>query len=325
MHILLNAGGMLLIVLLGCLLILRLQSFKMSWTTRCMLHLVVLSLPLVSSLPILGGWVHVSNLCCVQTSPHWDHTLDLLLVVLLSLMGLGALLYGGFRLICMQWLMRRHMTVVDPELQAKVDHWAQLQNIAPVTVHLCTEKRPLALAYGIRRPAILLSQWMLEHLDERELEAVVTHELMHISRHDYLVNWIATMLRDAFFYLPTSQQAYQQLRSEREIVCDDLVVAATNRPLALASALMKVWLHLGEQSSSSLASSLLEPNQPIERRVHRLLSYTSNDRPKAVQDTQPGTRLAFIITVHIVLIGLALMGGEILCWSASEWLWHFFL
>jgi hypothetical protein len=322
MHILVNAGGMLLIVLVGCLLILRLQSFKMSWTTRCMLHMVVLSLPLVISLPVLGGWVHVSNICCTHSSPHWDHLLDLLLVLLLSLMVLGALLYGGFRLIGMKWLMRRRTTVIDPQLQAKVDHWAQLQGLAPVTVHLCPETRPLALAYGIRRPAILLSQWMLEQLDERELEAVVTHELMHIVRHDYLVNWIATMLRDAFFYMPTSQQAYQQFRNEREIVCDDLVVAATRRPLALASALTKVWLHLGEQSPTTLASSLLEPTQPIANRVRRLISYSSDDRSRSSRSDLPGTHLAFGITVPIVLIGLVLMGGEILCWSASEWLWQ---
>src|SRR2546427_10076274 len=75
MHILFNAGGILLMVLLGSLLLLRLLSRFLSWETRGMLHLVVLSLPLVISLPLVGGWVHVSTLCCVQSSPYWDHVL----------------------------------------------------------------------------------------------------------------------------------------------------------------------------------------------------------------------------------------------------------
>ncbi|HEY4387664.1 MAG TPA: M56 family metallopeptidase [Ktedonobacteraceae bacterium] len=318
MHILVNSGGMMLIVLLGCLLIVRQLSFRMSWTTRCMLHLIVLSLPLASSLPLIGGWIHVSSWCWEQNTPHWDRILDLLLVLLLSITALGALLYGGLRLLCMHWLMRKRTTAVDPQLQAQVDRWAQLRGIAPVAIRICAEMRPLALTYGIRRPEILLSRWMLAHLDKRELEAVITHELMHIARHDYLVNWIATMLRDAFFYLPTSRRAYQQFRKEKEIVCDDLVVAATHRPLALASALTKVWLYEGEQPPSSLAP-LLDPHQPVTSRVHRLLSYSSASQEKK-QHSLSGL-LAVGVAIPTMLIGLALMSTEICC-GFNDWIWH---
>ncbi len=320
MHILLNAGGMLLMILLGCLLLLHLLSRVLSWRTRGMLHLVVLSLPLASSLPLLGGWMHVSTLCCIQSSPYWDHVLDIILLLLLSFIVVGALIYGGLRLLLMHWLMRRHAVVVDHCLQAQVDHWAHLRGLPPVAVRLCSQAYPLALVYGIWRPSILLSNWMLEHLDERELEAVVTHELMHISRHDYLFNWLATMLRDAFFYLPTSQHAYRQFRKEKELACDDLVVAATQRPLALASALTKVWLHLLEQPRLSLAHSLVEPDQPIAVRVNRLLSSSSGGHEK-VQSGHSGIRLALAVTLPIVLVGLVLMSVEIICWP-NEWLWH---
>jgi Kef-type K+ transport system membrane component KefB len=53
MHILFNVGGMLLMVLLGSLLLPRLLSRFLSWETRGMLLLVVLSLPLVSSLALV--------------------------------------------------------------------------------------------------------------------------------------------------------------------------------------------------------------------------------------------------------------------------------
>ncbi len=83
--------------------------------------------------------------------------------------------------------------------------------------------------------------WMIEHLDRRELEAVLAHELEHAARHDSLVIWFATVLRDAFFYLPTSRVAYHQLQHEKELACDDLAVGVTHWPLALASALAKAW------------------------------------------------------------------------------------
>ena len=276
MHILLSVGGLLLIVLLGCQLIFRLLPPMLSWKARGIVHLLVLSFPLISALPLIGGWVHINSLC-TEHVPYWDYILDFSVLLLLSFILGGTLLYGGIRLLAMHWLMKRHMTVADPQVQAQIDRWAQLRGVPPVTVYLSAQTRPLALVYGIRRPTLLLSQWMLEHLDEQELEAVVTHELIHILQHDYLVNWIATMLRDAFFYLPTSRRAYRQFRQDKEIACDDLVVTATRRPLALASALTKVWLHLGEQPHSPLVHFFVEQNHPITNRVHRLLTRPSLD------------------------------------------------
>ncbi|GHO95812.1 hypothetical protein KSF_058600 [Reticulibacter mediterranei] len=53
------------------------------------------------------------------------------------------------------------------------------------------------------------------------------HELEHVARRDYLIMFLATVLRDAFFYMPTSWIAYRQLQREKELVCDDLTVGVT--------------------------------------------------------------------------------------------------
>ena len=68
---------------------------------------------------------------------------------------------------------------------------------------------------------MLLSTWMVDHLDQQELEAVLMHELVHAHRRDYLLNWVALLLRDAFFYLPTSRIAYRQLHYEKELASDE--------------------------------------------------------------------------------------------------------
>jgi beta-lactamase regulating signal transducer with metallopeptidase domain len=118
---------------------------------------------------------------------------------------------------------------------------------------------------------MLLSTWMVDHLDQQELEAVLMHELVHVRRRDYLLNWVALLLRDAFFYLPTSRIAFRQLHYEKELASDDLVAQSTKRPLALASALTKVWLSLVDDASSHLVQSLLERRESIADRVERLL------------------------------------------------------
>jgi beta-lactamase regulating signal transducer with metallopeptidase domain len=122
---------------------------------------------------------------------------------------------------------------------------------------------------------VLLSTWMVEHLDRRELEAVLAHELGHVARRDYLVIWLATVLRDAFFYLPTSWAAYRQLQHEKELACDDAVVGTTHRPLALASALAKVLLHAVEEPQLTrfgAAQPLMRVDEPVNGRIERLLA-----------------------------------------------------
>ena len=122
---------------------------------------------------------------------------------------------------------------------------------------------------------MLLSTWMVEQLDQRELEAVITHELAHVARRDTLVLWVGRMLRDAFWYLPTSRTAYHLLEQEKELACDDLAVTVTQRPLAMASALTKVWLQAVDGSPSStfgMAHHLEGTHQQIVERIERLMT-----------------------------------------------------
>jgi beta-lactamase regulating signal transducer with metallopeptidase domain len=130
----------------------------------------------------------------------------------------------------------------------------------------------LALTFGLQRPTIMLSRWMVEALDSKELESVLAHEVGHVSRGDFLATWMATILRDAFFYLPTSAAAYRQFQYERELACDDLALRATGRPLALASALAKVWQHGLSGSLPQPVQALAGPDDAIEQRIQRLLA-----------------------------------------------------
>jgi beta-lactamase regulating signal transducer with metallopeptidase domain len=278
----------------------------------------------VISLLIIGGWVHVHVVrsCCPPMTFSWNHWVEIILLSFLSFSILGAVSYGGVRLLLMGWLMRRYISIPAPHLQAQVNALAKRQGLPPLNVRLSRYNRPLALVYGMHHPTIVLSTWMVEQFDTHELEAVILHELMHIWRYDYLVNWIATILRDAFFYLPASRKAYQRLRIEKEIACDDLVVAASHRPLALASALTKVWLHEIEQPDSSLVQTLVEREKPIKSRVDRLLSSSSVNREAALRDFS-GRRLALWVTLTIIILGLILTGIEIRFWPHS-WIWHLF-
>jgi Zn-dependent protease with chaperone function len=261
----------LLLVLVGSALALRTLRRLEQWAQRRDLQLLILAAPVLSLTLGLGGLYHFVGRACFIGAPRWDYWSGVALPLLMGLMALGGLGLGVVRLALLAWVMGRRAMPAGPGLQALANHLATRLGAPCPRVQVCAYDRPLALTYGLWWPTVLLSAWMVQHLDACELEAVVAHEIGHVARRDYLVGWLATVLRDAFCYLPTSWAAYRQLQHEREFACDALAVGATRHPLALASALVKVWQHALAGSPAGIAQALVGGGDAIEDRIKRLL------------------------------------------------------
>jgi Zn-dependent protease with chaperone function len=271
MHTLLPFSSLLLTVLAGSVII-RVLSQQDTWSHRRELQLIVLALPLVSLGVGIGALHHFLGQTCLLITPHWDHVLGVALPVAMAAVALGGLGAGLVRLAAIAMSVARHGVPAPADVQRIADRLAEQMGTRRAQVLLCQSAEPLAITYGTRHPVVLLSTWCVTNLDRRELEAVLAHEMGHVARSDAFVVWLAVILRDAFFYLPTSQTACRQLQREKELACDDLAVAATNRPLALASALARTWLQATKRPGHRFAEALVEAHEPIEGRIERLLA-----------------------------------------------------
>lgn len=260
---LLTGLSLLFVLFINTLLLCMIHSVS-DWSSRRLLQMAVLFLPLVA----LG-----LSFCSPLFSAHGAFP-SLLLLFVFGGIAFGAFCLGIMRLALMMRLVSHCALCTDPKVQELADRLARRVRRASTPVRYALSDRPFALTGGLFKPTIILSTWMVEHLDQRELEAVLVHELEHVARHDYLIIWLATILRDAFFYLPTSWVAYRQLQQEKELACDDLVVHVTRRPLALASALTKVWLQTVEEPELARlggAQALTRAEASIDGRIKRLL------------------------------------------------------
>jgi hypothetical protein len=261
----------LLLVVVGSLLALGLLQFRKAWVLRRDIQLLILAAPAMSLGIGFGGLSHVAGRICLIALPPWGETFSVLLFLAMGLVGIGAVGLGCLRLWLLAWRLPRPLLAAPPTLRELGNGLAQQLGVSPPSILVCPQNRPLALTSGLWRPTVILSSWMLAHLDRRELEAVLAHEISHIARCDLWGMWVATVLRDVFFYLPTSQIAYRQLQAEKELACDDLAISVTRRPLALASALTKVWHHAVESPPPALLPSLTGLSVPLETRITRLL------------------------------------------------------
>ncbi len=327
MHLLLGLSSLALFFG-GSFLALRLLRYQRAWEQRRWVQCLVLALPLSSLLLGLAGLHHFAGQPCLSNAPWWDARIELLIPLTMGVITLGATGLGVSRLLLMQRVMVRTSIPAGSDLQTRVDALAERLHAPRTRVRLCAYNRPLALTAGVLRPTILLSTWMLTHLDRGELEGVLAHELEHAARRDYPLMWLATLLRDAFFYVPTSWTAYRLLQQEKELACDELAAETTHRPLALASALTKVWLHAGDQPETALLASvphLVRAGEPIHERIERLLAPAQPAEPApSTLDTRTPKRtgrrweIPALVGLMLLEIGnIILMLGFMGCGPAS--------
>lgn len=93
------------------------------------------------------------------------------------------------------------------------------------------------LVLGFWRAVILVPAAALLSLPEASLEAVLAHELAHVRRRDFLVNFLQNLAEVIFFFHPAVWWLSREIRAEREHCCDDAAAAHCGGGLRFAQAL----------------------------------------------------------------------------------------
>jgi len=145
-------------------------------------------------------------------------------------------------------------------------------------VTLCTsEQVRMPTAIGFINPAIVIPRWVMQDLSTAELNQVVLHELAHLRRWDDWTNLAQQIVKALFFFHPAVWWMEKKISLEREMACDDAVLAETESPRAYAECLA----HLAErnwlQRSIALAQALVGRIAQTSQRVARILE---GNRPK---------------------------------------------
>jgi beta-lactamase regulating signal transducer with metallopeptidase domain len=126
-------------------------------------------------------------------------------------------------------------------------------------------------AIGFLKPIILLPVGLLNNLPPEQVEAILLHELAHIRRCDYFVNFIQCLLEQAFFFNPGLLWVSALIRQERENCCDDLAVSVLNNKTHYIKAL--VAFQEFNLKSPRYALGFADQKMPLLDRVKRLINH----------------------------------------------------
>jgi len=118
---------------------------------------------------------------------------------------------------------------------------SKLQIKQRVRFHL-SEKVSVPMVLGHLKPIILFPVALVSNLELAQVEAILTHELAHIKRRDYLLNLLKVAIETILFFNPFVWLLSRHIETEREHACDDIVMMWTLSPIAYAQALMSVEL-----------------------------------------------------------------------------------
>ena len=123
------------------------------------------------------------------------------------------------------------------ELLLRFDELAKQIKLTKTPKLLISLKAEVPMAIGWLKPVVLLPASMVTGLDSSQLEMLILHELAHIRRHDYFVNFLQTLIELLFFFHPSVHWIGKQMRNEREYCSDDIAVQHCGDAIAYAHTL----------------------------------------------------------------------------------------
>ena len=187
-------------------------------------------------------------------------------VLLLSLRPL----WGWFHV---RRLMRRGLSPLSDALRHAAQRVKQRLRVNRAVRFAQSALVEVPTVVGCLRPMILLPASAISGLSTAQIELILAHELAHVRRHDWLINFAQTVIEALLFYHPAMWWVSNQIRKERENCCDDMAVAASNDRTGYVQALAC----LEERRSAVPASVLGATGGSLLGRVRRLMGKPTND------------------------------------------------
>jgi beta-lactamase regulating signal transducer with metallopeptidase domain len=189
-----------------------------------------------------------------------------LIIGAVALMRIAA----GFRKV---YELRRRSSVVQvstlaPEVQETLTQFMRGRNLAILE----SDEIQSPTAIGLLSPAILLPRRLKDELSGDELRQIFLHELSHLLRWDDWTNLLQKIVKALFFFHPAVWRVERQISLEREMACDEAVLAHTGNARAYANCLVLLAERSFLRRTIMLAQAAVSRVEQTSLRVTRILS-----------------------------------------------------
>jgi beta-lactamase regulating signal transducer with metallopeptidase domain len=123
---------------------------------------------------------------------------------------------------------------IDPAIRKTITKFFSSRSVTLAT----SEKVSVPSAFGFFKPMIVIPAWAMRELPHEDLNIILLHEFAHVRRWDDWTNLFQKAIRAVFFFHPAIWWIDSRLSLEREMACDDAVLAETANPHGYAKCLI---------------------------------------------------------------------------------------
>lgn len=179
-----------------------------------------------AALPVETGTVSSSVPVSAAAPSSLAHGIEKILPLLVLAWALAVAVIGA-GLVRSQLALRRLVTagVALPNLAQPVIELAERFGVNRPIAVVSSALARAPFVIGHFAPVIVLPLTVATGMPWPQLRLILAHEIAHLRRADYLINWLQIALEVLLFFHPAVRWLSEELRRLREACCDDMVVA----------------------------------------------------------------------------------------------------
>jgi beta-lactamase regulating signal transducer with metallopeptidase domain len=180
-------------------------------------------------------------------------------------------------------------------LQDRLPLWRSVRSTGRCARLVVSNRLSNAAVLGFQRPSIALPSSLVETLTLEDLDQIVLHEHAHIQRWDDWSRLLQTLVESTLWIHPATHWISRGINLEREVACDESVVARTGDAIRYARCLSRA-AERQAAGTFTFAPGFSRKKRDLFRRVDRVLSG---------QRTHTRAFSAATVSIGVFAIGIA--------------------
>ncbi len=190
-------------------------------------------------------------------------------------------------------------------IEEQLPLWREVKRSGRRVELMICDRLPNAAVLGLHQPFIAFPPRLLRLVSREELDQILLHEYGHVQRGDDWTRLLQALFEAALWMHPATYVIVRHLNLEREVACDDWVVARTRRARAYAACLARVIEAHHTRLDSAIVPALFRGTPDVLSRVDRLLNANRNaTRRVSIAAAAMGAAIILILATHLHSIPL---------------------
>ena len=253
--------------------------------------------PKITDTNSISSQSHLTELSWTENLYSMVQSMDWVLVLLVLWFSISIIIYSRLLLglLSIWWMSKSAKSVDDKNWNLMVIELGNHLKLKRLVKILISPKASTPMTWGIFQPFVLLPDDAINWSEDR-LKMVLTHELAHVKRKDFVTHLVTQLVSAMLWFNPLIWFVSKQLISDREHACDDYVLLDGVKGSEYASHLLDIARSLKENRQLTLASICMAKKSQLEG---RLLSILDDNKTHQVN---AGMKQSIILGLAILLV-----------------------